>query len=134
MLGLLFGLFQRMRRKSRLIVEELRTAHGRDLLFASGCGILSGLSRVPGILALVRDRIVYRPLTFMKDGEIFLHNIVGFTSEDTAETRYSRARKYRRAQVLAFQTDLGEERLFVVQKDQAQAWEESLKKVGVDKR
>jgi len=132
--GLFFGLYQRMKSGSRKAVEELQAAHGSDLKFVSGCGVLSGYNRVPGVLALLRDRIVYRPLAFLKGGELFLHNIVEFRSEDTRTTRVRRAKKYFNAQVLVFRTDQGAEKVFVVQKDHAQAWEEALGKAGIRSR
>ena len=131
MAGLSFGLYQRMKRKSRQIIEELQQGHGQDLRFVSGCGIVSGYNRVPGILALLQGRILYRPLTFKRGGEIPLHSVIGLVSEDTQKTAYRRARKYRNAHVLVFRTDRGEEKIFVVQKDLTKAWEESLKNEGI---
>ncbi len=132
--GLFLGMYQRMKSGSRKIVEELQAAHGSDLMFVSGCGILSGYNRVPGVLGLLRDRMVYRPLAFLKGGELFLHNVVEFRSEDSRTTRVHRAKKYRNAQVLVFRTDQGEEKVFVVQKIHARAWEEALGKAGIRPR
>ncbi len=129
--GLFVGLYQRMKRNSNRIVEEMKQAHGSDLKYVSGCGVVSGYNRVPGVLALLRDRIVYRPLTFLKGGEIPLHQVVAFHSEDTRTTRYGRARKYLRAHVLAFRTDPGEENVFVVKKAYVKGWEEALGKAGI---
>jgi len=129
--GLSLGLYQRMKTASRNIVEALQSTHGSDLAFVSGCGVLSGTNRVPGVLALLRDRIVVRPLAFLPEGELFLHNVVEFRSEDTRTTRVRRARKYRNAQALVFRTDRGEERVFVVEKAHARPWEEALATKGI---
>lgn len=129
--GLWLGVYQRMKRGTTRIVAELKEANGSDLKFVTGCGIVSGANRVPGVLALLRDRIVYRPLVFLKDGEIPVHRIVLFHSEDTRATRYSRARKYRRAHVLAFRTDTGEANVFVVKDADVRGWEEELARAGI---
>lgn len=132
--GVALGLYRWMRRNSERIVEDLRQAHGPDLLHVSGCGVVSGESRVPGVLALVGDRIVYRPVTFVEAGEIPLRRVVVFHSEDTRATRYGRARKYIGAHVLAFRTDTGEQRVFVIRKARARGWEEALGKAGLRPR
>jgi len=129
--GLSLGLFLRMRRSSARIVAELRDTHGSDLRHVSGCGVVSGMNRVPGVLALFRDRLEHRPLIFLDRGEIPLHRIAEFRSEETRNTRYGRARKYWNAQVLAFRTDEGEERIFVVRKAQAREWEAALARAGI---
>jgi hypothetical protein len=129
--GLYLGLFLRMKRSSARITAELRDEHGSDLKCVSGCGIVSGASRVPGVLALLRDRLVYRPLMFLTGGEIPLRRIVEFHSEETRSTRYGRARKYWNAQVLAFRTDSGEERIFVVRKTRVKEWEAALARARI---
>lgn len=128
MLGIFFGLYQRVKTKGRKVAEELRQEHGSNLKLVSGCGIITSHSRVPGVLALLNDRILYRTLLAGRSGEIYLHTIIGFTAEDTFRSQYRRARKYRNARVLALKTDKGEEKLFVVEKANATAWEKSMKK------
>jgi len=127
MCGLFIGLYQRVRRKGKQVAETLRLEYGSNLKLVTGCGVIIGYSRVPGVLALLKDRIVYRSLLAGKKGEIYLHNIVGFSCEDTSKTQYRRARKYRNACVLAIKTD-EEEILFAVEKETAPSWESSIKK------
>ncbi len=128
MFGLFFGLYQRLKRSGKQVAEGLRQEHGSSLKLVSGCGIITGYNRVPGVLALLKDRIVYRSLVAGKGGEIFLHTIVDFACEETSKTRHRRARKYRNACLLAIRTDKGEEVLFAVEKETAPSWETSIKK------
>ena len=132
MAGIFFGLYQRVKKKGRSVADKLREEYGSDLKLVSGCGIITSHSRVPGVLALLKDRIVHKSLMAGGNGEIYLHTIIGFSAEDTHGSRYPRARKYRNARVLAFKTDKGEEKLFVVEKANAPAWEKSLKKYKRD--
>jgi hypothetical protein len=132
--GLTLGLFLRMRRSTARIVAELRDAHGSDLKYVSGCGVVSGRNRVPGVLALFGDRLEYRPLIFLNAGEIPLQGIVEFHSEETRNTRYGRARKYWNARVFAFRNDAGEEKIFVVRKARAKEWEAALERAGIRPR
>jgi len=129
--GLWLGLYLRMKRSGARIAEELRNANGSDLKLVTGCGVVAGANRVPGVLALLRDRVVVRPLAFLKEGEVPLHRVVRFHSEEARTSRYGRARKYRKAHVLALRTDTGEENVFVVKQGDARRWEEALAGAGL---
>jgi len=129
--GVSLALYRWMKRTRDRIVEDLRETHGADLRYVSGCGVVSGYNRVPGVLALLADRILCRPLLFVEGWEILLHCVVAFHSEETRTTRYARARKYLGAHVLAFRTDRGNLSVFVIRKAQVRGWEEALGKAGL---
>ena len=112
-----------VRGRSRKIVEQLRAQYGTDIMLVTGCGIISTYSRVPGVLALLRDRIVYKSAMSSERGEILLQSIVEPNVEDASSTDHRRARKYRNAKVLVIKTTKGELKLFAIAKSKAPDWE-----------
>ena len=102
--------------------------YGTDIMLVTGCGIIGAYSRVPGVLALLHDRIVYKSVINKEIGEIFLQSIAEFRLEDTSHTIHRRARKYRNAKVLAIKTTKGELRLFAIAKSKAADWENAFMK------
>jgi len=92
-------------------------------MLVTGCGIISTYSRVPGVLALLRDRIVYKSAMSSERGEILLQSIVEPNVEDASSTVHRRARKYRNAKVLVIKTTKGELKLFAIAKSKAPDWE-----------
>ena len=126
--GLLYILINRQGRKAR---GELERTFGPRIRLISGCGVISGLNRVPGVLALLDDRIVYRTLVTGATGEIPLDEIESFSIEDTRKSRHRRARKYRNASVLALAAPAGETPLFALKKSDAPKWQTLLRDVPV---
>jgi len=112
-----------VRGRSRKIVEQLRAQYGTDIMLVTGCGIISTYSRVPGVLALLRNRIVYKSAMSSERGEILLQSIVEPNVEDASSTVHRRARKYRNAKVLVIKTTKGELKLFAIAKSKAPDWE-----------
>lgn len=70
--GVFFLLYLGVQGRSRKIVEQLREQYGRDTILVTGCGNIGTYSRVQGVLALIRDRIVYKPVINGERGEILL--------------------------------------------------------------
>jgi hypothetical protein len=124
--SIFFLLYLGMRGRSRKIVEQLREMYSTDIMPVTGCGIVSTYSRVPGVLALLRDRIVYKSSITSERGEILLQSIVDCNLEDASSTVHRRARKYRNAKVLVIKTTKGELRLFAIAKSKAPGWENAL--------
>ena len=123
-LFLLLYLF--IRSKGRGIVRKFRGLYGEDLVLVTGCGIITSLSREPGVLGLLRDRVIYESTITGKSGEIPFGDVVGIGLEDTRHTKHRRARKYRNAKVLKINTTKGEASLFAIPLSKAAAWEEAL--------
>ena len=130
--SIFFLLYLGMRGRSRKIVEQLRAQYGTDITLVTGCGIISTYSRVPGVLALLRDRIVYKSSMSSERGEILLQSIVEFKLEDASSTVHRRARKYRNAKVLVIKTTKDELKLFALAKSKAPDWENALYKAMRD--
>lgn len=124
--GVLFLLYLGSRARSRKIVGQLRAQYGENIGLLTGCGIIGTYSRVPGVLALLDDRIIYRSAITSERGEILLQSIADFRLEDTSDTTHRRARKYRNAKVLEITTTKGELRLFAIAKSKAPDWEKAL--------
>ena len=123
-LFLLLYLF--IRSKGRGIVRKFRGLYGEDLVLVTGCGIITSLSREPGVLGLLRDRVIYESTVTGKSGEIPFGDVVGIGLEDARHTKHRRARKYRNAKVLEINTMKGEVSLFAIPVSKAAAWEEAL--------
>jgi hypothetical protein len=119
-------LYWLIRSKGRKIVEKFEALYGESLLLVTGCGIITGLNRVPGVLALLHDRIIYESAIISKSGEILFQDIVRITMEDTRRTRHRRARKYRNAKVLEIITTEGTINLFAIPFSKAREWERAL--------
>jgi len=123
-LFVLFYLF--IRSKGRKIVKKLRGLYRQDLVLVTGCGMITSLSREPGVLGLLRDRVIYESTITGKSGEIPFQDVVGIVLEDTRHTRHRRARKYRNAKVLEINTTKGEISLFAIPLSKASMWEKAL--------
>ena len=119
-------LYWLIRSKSRKIVKKFEALYGESLQLVTGCGIITGLNRVPGALALLHDRILYESAIISKSGEILFQDIVQITMEDTKRTRHRRARKYRNATVLEIITTEGTINLFAIPFSKARKWEKAL--------
>lgn len=126
--SIFFLLYLGMRGRSRKIVEQLRSQYGTDIKLVTGCGIISTYSRVPGVLALLRDRIVYKSSMSSERGEILLQSIVEYNLEEASSTIHRRARKYRNAKVFVIKTTNSELKLFALAKSKAPDWESALYK------
>lgn len=88
--------------------------------------MITSLSREPGVLGLLRDRVIYQSAITGKSGEIPFQNVVGIVLEDTRHTKHRRARKYPNAKVLEINTARGEVSLFAIPLSRASAWEKAL--------
>lgn len=123
-LFLLFYLF--IRSKGRKIAQKFRGLYGQDLILVTGCGMITSLSREPGVLGLLRDRVIYESTITGKRGEIPFQDVVKIVLEDTRHTRHRRARKYRNAKVAEINTVKGEINLFAIPLSKAGMWEKAL--------
>lgn len=125
-LTLLLGWYSRMKRRSRVIRTELRRQYGGDVRLIAGCGIVDFSNRIPGVLALTSDRLVYRGVLKIVStgGEIPLSSISELHFEAPSATRYSYARKYRRAIILGVHVS-GRQKpyVFMLAEKDAPAWE-----------
>ena len=119
-------LYWLIRLKGRKIVKKFEALYGENLLLVTGCGIITGLNRVPGVLGLLHDRIIYESAIISKSGEILFEDIIQITMEDTRRTRHRRARKYRNAKVLEVITKEGTINLFAIPFSKAREWQEAL--------
>ncbi|MEW5734451.1 MAG: hypothetical protein AB1921_06330 [Thermodesulfobacteriota bacterium] len=122
-------LWGRIRKKGRVLEAEMRRELGGALVLISGCGIISGYSRVPGVLALSRTHLVHRSLVMDCRGKTPLSGIRGFTLESSRSTGHARARKYRRAVVLEVEAPGSALPLFVLPEARAEAWNEALNRL-----
>ena len=120
-------LFRFFSAKGKKVAEELRQRYGHSIKLLTGCGIVSGMNRTPGVLALVNDSIIYRSAVIAERGEIPLNSIKRFALESTNDTRHNRARKYRNAYVLTLTTSRGDLPLFVVSAGDRPRWEAELR-------
>ncbi len=109
--------------------EEMARRFGDDVQVLTGCGIVSPPSRVPGVLVLLKDRIVYRSLSALAggEGEIPLAGIGRITWERSWASRHHMARKYRNAKIIGVTTMAGEEKVFAISNRDAEKWEEALR-------
>jgi phage gp36-like protein len=80
---------------------------------------------MPGALAMSGDYIVYVSAISNRKEVIPLKDIAEYRLEDTSQTDYRRAHKYRNAKVLVIKTIKGELNLFVTASDKAPEWEKS---------
>ena len=106
-------------------LKGLREQHGDAVRLVTGCGIVDPPNRVPGVLALLDDRLVYRSMIGLAggEGEILLSEAQEITWEDSWQSRHHMARKYRKARVLGITTTASETKVFAIQRDRAAEWE-----------
>ena len=121
-------LYARIKAKAQSAVDELREQHGDAVRLVTGCGVVDPPNRVPGVLALLDDRLIYRSLIGLAggEGEIPLGEMQEITWEDSWQSRHHMARKYRKSRVLGITTASGETKVFAIQRDKAADWEAAL--------
>ena len=119
-------LYRAFSAKGKRVAEELRQRYGHGVKLLTGCGIVSGMNRTPGVLALVNDSIIYRSTVIAERGEIPLDSVKRFTLESTNDTRHKRARKYRGAYVLVLTSSGRDLPLFVVSAADRPPWQAEL--------
>lgn len=107
---------------------DLQHRFGDQIRLITGCGIVSPPSRVPGVLACLPDRIMYKSLSSLAggEGEIPLSAIAEVTWERSWKSRHHMAKKYRNAKVIGITTREGDRKIFVVADKDAADWEKQL--------
>ena len=108
------------------VVRRFKQKFGDSLLLVTGCGVVVGYNRVPGVLALVEDRIFFEEAISGAGGSFALDDIEKIVFEKTWKSRYKRARKYRKAFALGFHLKYGNLALFVIAEKDHAAWQEAL--------
>lgn len=68
-IGAAIFLWMRIRARGRSAKADLQHRFGDQIRLITGCGIVCPPSRVPGLLACLPDRIVYKSLTSLAGGE-----------------------------------------------------------------
>jgi hypothetical protein len=121
--GILYWLIKSGGRRTE---KELRKKYGARLKTISGCGVISGYNRTPGLLACLDDRLVYKALITGQAGEIPFEDVAAYALENTRYTRHRRARKYLGAEVLSFDLKQGRVPLFVLSSEKAGEWRQML--------
>jgi hypothetical protein len=109
------------------IAEKFKLEHGGQLLLLTGCGVITDLNRVPGVLGLLHDRIIYETTIISERGEIAFHEVDKITLEDTKTSRHRRARKYRNSTLLEIKASRRKTPLFAIGNDKAAIWESTLR-------
>ena len=125
-MGLLLLLYLGLRSRARGVVELVRQEHGGAIRLLTGCGLVYDLNRVPGLLVLLPDRLLYRATLTAKAGEIPLQEIAAVIFEETGASRHRRVRKYRGAEVLEVTGPAEPVPLFVLRPVDASSWREAL--------
>ena len=120
-------LYRRISANAREIKARIAREHGADVRLISGCGMVDPPSRVPGVLALVGDRLIYESTTGLAGGkgEIPLAG-AGIRWENPRASSHRMARKYRKARVLEVTPRSGGVKIFVLAEAAAGAWEQAL--------
>ena len=132
LLFLPFVVFGLMKRGGRRVKEDMQQRYGTTLVLMSGCGVITSMNRVPGVLCLTNTRLAWHAFVTSDTGEIPLTEIASYNFENTRTSRHRRARKYFKARLLEINTRQGQTRLFVLKDTDAPAWEEQFKgKVGM---
>ena len=124
--AVLGGIYYLIRRHGRKVRAEYEREFGSGIRLMTGCGVISGPNRVPGLMILLDDRLIYRAFVLGREERIPLGDVRSFLIEDTRQTRHVRARKYRRAGVLEINTRDGRTHLLVVSQKYANTWRERL--------
>ncbi len=118
---------QRTRKRARQAVERFRNRAGASLKLVTGCGLIRPPNRVPGVLALLDDRVLFEAVVALDDrGEVPLAQVEAVTWEDAPDSRHRMARKYRGARILSLVTSTGDEHVFAIAADTAPAWEAAM--------
>ena len=122
---------RRIRSRSQAIAGGLKEKYGSDLLRVSGGGIITSNNRVPGVLALTRDSFLYSAAITGDEGEIPLSSVDKSVIQETRKSDYPRARKYRKAVVMALHLSDGDQKLFVISRGDRAHWEVALARQGI---
>lgn len=128
-LALLFTLLYRVvKRRAQRLADNVRQQYGDTVKLVCGCGIVNPPNRVPGVIALTGDRIVYRSTIAAgsEDGEALLAELRAVEWEDSNRSRHRMARKYRNARALGITTGDDVTKVFVLSRQHAPAWEREL--------
>jgi hypothetical protein len=135
-IGGLFYLWLRIRSRGRALIDAMNQEFGTRIRLVTGCGIVCPPNRVPGVLALLDDRIAYRSLISLAggEGEIPLPGIAKLTWEHAARSEHQMARKYRNASVIGITTREGDVKIFVVAESLSREWEALLEDLPGFKR
>jgi len=112
--------------RCRQIIDRFRERFGDNIKIISGCGVVSRYNRVPGVLALVDERIFYEAAITGDSGNFRLQDIEKTVLEPAWKSHSRRVRKYRNAYALAFQLAGGDPALFVIAAKDRKAWQEAL--------
>lgn len=125
-LGVLLFFFSRLKTRGKRVEAEIRHEYGDRIRLINGCGVIRGLNRVPGIVALLDDRVIYRAVMLDYSADIPLDQITRFWVQEAATCPRPRAHKHRRAAAMLIQPSTGEEHLLVVAQQHAETWETAL--------
>ena len=104
-------------------VLKFKSEYARELRIFSGCGIVWNYNRVPGVLGMLQDGIVYESIIGGRRGTIPFNTIRSWCVEDTRGSRHRRTRKYRKAKVLEIITVNDAVHVFVLSRQKAALWE-----------
>ena len=122
----LFVVFAAMGKRGLGMANRMRRRLGASLELLTGCGVIAGLNRVPGVLALADGVVEFEAMLTRGAAKLSLDDVALVALENTATSKYQRTRKYRGAVALVFVLKNGEERIFVVSKADAQRWHQAL--------
>ncbi len=126
--AVLFGVFHLLKVRSRNLMDRVVFEFGNHIRLAGHCGILTGRTRVPGVLILLPEKLVYRSVLGRFDGEILLFRLTGFTVQSARTSANRRVRKYRNASVLQLSCSAPCP-TFVLSSSDAPIWQEHLRKL-----
>jgi hypothetical protein len=127
-LGTVFGTLAFVGRRR---AERFKAQYGPRIRHATGCGLVSGANRVPGVLALLDNCIAWVAVITDQKGEIPLAGIENFVLEEARVSRFKRARKYRKACALSLVSPGHNAPVFVVSEDDAEPWRRKLVTVAM---
>ena len=131
---LVFYLYlKRLRDRSIGALRAFQNKYGDRLLLAAGCGIVTRSSRIPGIVALTRDTLVYQGAYDITggQGEYQLDSIERVDFEPVSVTGRKRASKYGKGEVMAVIPAQGDEFVFVLSSEDGISWRAVLQGLGV---
>lgn len=128
--GLLWLIHSRLRAAALKIKEEWIGKHGDRFVVVTGCGMVDPPNRVPGVLGLLEDRLLYGSLILPAggEGELPLSEITEITWERSWTSKHFMARKYLGAKIIGVTTRDGKQKVFAIKKKDAPRWEEALSK------
>lgn len=86
---LVYILVRRIYERSKEINQELELYYKDQIRKLSKVGVISGASKVPGIIALVSDKIIYRSYLLNFSGEIYLSQIEKVDLKKYLSTKYN---------------------------------------------